>query len=133
MIEILEMILPRIPTRIIFDGVDSYQKPVQRNILADLMDIQKRVGHNCKIMISSRREPLIQGFLKQSLQISLEDKSASALQLYIEDRFAYLQEYFCFRSSTWTGIKNRLQHDANGMFLWVRHFTEMPKRQMSEA
>lgn len=139
--KILKEILPSInlaSTRIILDGVDECEEAVQRDILSDLIDIQRHVKHRCKhrckILIASRVEPLIRKSIPQCIHIDLENKTKAGLKIYIKCEVSKLKVQFPnIRNSLWAGIEERLQSKAKGMFLWVRLVTVMLEKQWSEA
>ena len=134
--KILKEILPSInstSTRIILDGVDECGA-IQRDILADLIDLQRHVKHRCRILIASRNEPSIRKSMLHSIHIPLESKTEAGLKLYIQGEVSKLKVHFPnIRSSLWTDVEEMLQRKADGMFLWVRLVTVMLKQQMSEA
>ena len=135
--KILKEILPSIDlasTRIILDGVDECEEAVQRDILSDLIDIQRHVKHRCKILIASRSEPLIRKSMHQSIHIDLENKTQAGLKIYIQCEVSKLKIHFSdIRSSLWADIEKRLERKANGMFLWVRLVIVMLEKKWSEA
>lgn len=135
--KILKEILPSTnstSTRIVLDGVDECEGAIQRDILADLIDIQRHVKHRCKVLIASRFEPLIQKSMLKSIHIPLGSKTEAGLKLYIQGEVSKLKLHFSnIASSLWADIEKKLQRKANGMFLWVRLVTVMLEQQMSEA
>ena len=134
--KILKEILPSInstSTRIILDGVDECGA-IQRDILADLIDLQRHVKHRCKILVASRDEPSIRKSMLHSIHIPIESKTEAGLKLYIQGKVSKLRAHFPnIRRSLWTNVEEMLQRKANGMFLWVRLVTVMLEQQMSEA
>ena len=135
--KILKEILPSInstSTRIILDGVDECEEAIQRDILADLIEIQRHAKLRCKVLIASRDEPLIQKSMHQSTHIPLGTKTEAGLKLYIQGEVSKLKEHFSnIGSSLWVGIEEKLQRKADGMFLWVRLVILTLEQQLSEA
>ena len=120
--------------RIVLDGVDECEGTIQRDILADLIDIQRSVKHRCKVLIASRLQPEIKKSMLQSKHIPLGSKTEAGLKLYIQGEVLKLKTHFPnIASLLWADIEERLQRKADGMFIWVRLVTMMLEQQGSEA
>ena len=135
--KILKEILPSTNStsiRIILDGVDECEAVIQRDILTDLIDIQRHAKHRCKLLIASRFEPSIRKSMLQSMHLPLGRKTEAGLKLYIQGEVSKLKVHFPnIDSSLSADIEERLYRKANGMFIWVRLVTVMLRQQMSEA
>ena len=114
--------------------MDECEKDVQRDAIANLIDIQRHTGTACKILISSRVESLIKDSIVPKCHISLNGRTTKSLNLYIKARVSELQDRFPkFRGSLWDDIEQNLKCKAGDMFLWVRLVISMLKVQISEA
>ena len=94
------------------------------------------MGTACKILISSRVEPLIKNSIAQKCEISLDGKNTDSLGIYIKARVTELQKQKRFHNinrSLWKTIEEKLNSKAKGMFLWVRLVINMLQAQVSEA
>ena len=121
-------------THLIVDGLDEGQLDMQKEMLRSLLEIQKRAGCNCKILISSREEPQIKHPLSSMSHLKLEGKTSDGLKLYIIAQVDKIKERFPGMDSGLTErVAERLRNQAQGMFLWVRLVTAMLLAQFSEA
>ena len=121
-------------THIILDGIDECNEAVQRDVLLALAEIQRDVGHHCKLLVSSRDEPLIKRSILKKTHVSLDGKTTQSLNLYIQAKITELKSSFPnVGDSLWTDIKRKLQDKADGMFLWVRLVVVNLQQQTSEA
>ena len=109
-------------TRIVVDGIDELDRGTQQDILKSLIEIQKSVKNNCKLLICSREEPQIQKLLPGRVHMKLGNKTSEGLGLYIKTQVKeVLQEKFpAMKSSLVSLVEQRLHSKAKGMFLWVR-------------
>lgn len=121
-------------TYIILDGVDECNEAIQRDVLKTLAEIQRHVGHHCKLLVSSRNEPLIQKAIIEKAHVPLEGKTVESLNLYIQAKIHDLKRSFPdVGNSLWIDIEKKLQDKAHGMFLWVRLVIVNLEQQTSEA
>lgn len=121
-------------TRIILDGVDECDETIQREILANLADVQKSVGISCKILVSSRHEPLIKKSIPQKCHIALDGKTTESLNIYIRSRVSGLKSSFPDTGGLlWDTIEQKLMEKAKGMFLWVRLVITTLEQQICET
>ena len=121
-------------TRIVVDGVDELDRAIQLDILKSLIEIQKSAKDNCKLLICSREEPLIQKSLPAKTHMKLGDKTSEGLGLYIKTQVEDLQAAFPEMDSALVRlVEHRLHSKAKGMFLWVRLVTTTLIDQMSEV
>lgn len=132
---ILKQVLPTIhATRIILDGIDEYNHSEQQEILKTLLDLQKLTGDNCKLLISSRDEPLIEKVIPSKVHFKLDGRTAQGLKLYIRDKVESLEAKFSeIDVILFARIRERLECKAKGMFLWVRLVSTMLEQQSTEA
>ena len=132
-----ELLISAKSTRIVLDGIDEYDYPMQQEVIRSLLDLTKYVcdgGSHCKILISSRLEPRIDKALPHKLHIPLDTKTSAALHIYVQKNVEDLRDcHPDFTRSLLDRAENRMQEKANGMFLWVHLVTEMLKKQISEA
>lgn len=120
-------------TRIVLDGIDEYDLEDQQQILKYLLELQRSIGDNCRLLISSRNEPLIEKSMLRKTQFRLDGKTAEGLSLYIRHKVEILSAYFPdFDDSLLARVKERLERKAKGMFLWVRLVSSMLEKQMTE-
>ena len=122
-------------TRVVLDGIDECDYPVQKEVLNSLVELQKHVGDSCKILVSSRLEPLIDKAMPpRKVHITLDGKTTEALGLYIQSNVDELKEYFPeFDCVLFPKTKERMEKGAKGMFLWVRLVTSMLKQRGSNS
>ena len=119
--------------RIVIDGMDELSYATQHEVLKSLVEIQKRVAHSCKVLVSSRNEPQIQKSLATQNHLKLTGQTAEGLNLYIKDRMRGVQENFPVMNAALIDLaEQQLSNKAKGMFLWVRLVTDMLNYQMSE-
>lgn len=123
--------------RLILDGIDECDRPLQHEILKTLVDLQKATGGSCRLLISSRREPQINKELPRKIEFPLNGRNTEALQLYIqksvEDLFGDLEDTLPgLRARLFGRVSERLREGAKGMFLWVRLVISMLRHQESE-
>lgn len=120
-------------TRIVLDGIDEYDNREQQEILRCLLDLQKITGNSCKLLISSRNEPLIDKSMPHKVKFDLKGKTVESLNLYIrhkvEDLKASNPEY---EPALFVRLKDRFEQKAKGMFLWVQLVSTMLEKQISE-
>ncbi|KAL8824557.1 MAG: hypothetical protein Q9191_004972 [Dirinaria sp. TL-2023a] len=108
-------------TRIVLDGIDEWDRTPQSDVLKALVDLQKTISSDCKLLVSSRHEPHIQKELTHSTHIPIKGQSTEGLNKYIFSMIADLQSHFLnFPTTTWERATSILQGKADGMFLWVR-------------
>ena len=122
-------------TRIVLDGIDECGSSAQKDILNSLLEAQKHAGDSCRILVSSRDEPLISKALYKKPHVTLAEKTTEALDLYIKNQVEYLRNEHApsaFDPALFERAECRLQQKAKGMFLWVRLVVTMLEQQMSE-
>ena len=121
-------------TRIVIDGIDELDRGTQHDILKSLIEIQKSVKNNCKLLICSREEPQIQKLLVGRVHMKLGTKTSEGLGLYIKTQVKeVLQEKFPEMDSSLVSlVEQRLHSKAKGMFLWVRLVITTLIQQLSE-
>lgn len=121
------------PTRIVLDGVDECEYSVQKEVLSSLIELQKHVGGNCKILVSSRETPEIKRVMPQKMHMRLDGKTNDALHLYIQQRVKMLKENFPdYDPILFQRVEQRLREKAGGMFLWVYLVSTMLEVKASE-
>lgn len=109
------------PTRIIVDGIDEWEDRVQREVLRSLTELQKAGSDGCKLLISSRKEPLIRKELLHAEHLHIVNQSLTGLRAYVQSITEELKDRFPdFADTVWERVEELLQEKANGMFLWVR-------------
>lgn len=107
--------------RMVLDGIDEWDQMAQRDTLKMLSELQKHGGNNCKLLVSSRKEPSIGKSMPQKAHMHIEMQSVEGLHRYIESNTKELQDRFPdFEPSIWGRVSQNLQDRAQGMFLWVR-------------
>ena len=120
-------------SRIVLDGIDECDHSTQKEIVTNLVELQKHVGNACKILFSSRHEPQINKSLAQKTHVPLEGNTAGGLHLYIQHNVEELKVLFpSLDAILFDRVEHRLQRMANGMFLWVRLVVTMLKQQVSD-
>ena len=123
-------------THIVLDGLDECDYSAQKDILNSLLEIQKHAGDSCRILVSSRDEPLIEKALHQKPHVALQERTTAGLDLYIESKVEGLRNELApsdFDPSLFERAEHRLKQKAKGMFLWVRLVVIMLMEQTSEA
>ncbi|KAL8693514.1 MAG: hypothetical protein Q9218_001671 [Villophora microphyllina] len=119
--------------RIVLDGIDEWDQLAQRETLKTLVELQKHGGDQCKLLVSSRKEPLIAKCLPQKLHIHITHQSTAGLNCYIHSCTEDLRDRFAdFAPSMFERLKRNLMDRANGMFLWVRLVQRMLADSSSE-
>jgi hypothetical protein len=130
--KLLKDVLPSIgSTRIVVDGVDEWRIATQQDVLNALLELQKHSGTHCKILLSSRREPLIEKAMQRATPIPLEGKTTDAIGIYIEKKLNELRESFPDAPpALFDKVQQSMEKKAEGMFLWVRLVTAMLEQQL---
>ena len=119
------------PIRVVLDGIDECEPHVQKDIIRNLLDIQ-RVGSKClKVLISSREEPTVRTSMKKTFTLALNDKTTDALKRYIQSKVTELQNTNPLSNHDLRQAEKFLQAKADGMFLWVHLVIEHLKQQES--
>ena len=120
--KILKKVLSTVKTtRIVLDGIDEWNQTAQRDVLKALVELQKTTSSDCKLLVSSRDEPLIRKELIRAEHLIIDGQSAEGLNRYIASKTESLQYDFpSFANTTWEQVTIILQSKAKGMFLWVR-------------
>jgi len=131
---LLKEVLPTVKvTRIVVDGIDECDSEMQKEVLRSLVKIQKTADCNCKLLVSSRQEPQIQGSLLPKNHMRLGQKTCEALSVYIRDKVTEVQAHFPDMDVELSAlVKQRLTSKADGMFLGVRLVVAMLTQQVSE-
>ena len=131
---LLKEVLPLAKTtRIVLDGIDEYDLEDQQQILKCLSELQRSMGDSCRLLISSRNEPLIEKMMSRKTQFKLDGKTAEGLSLYIRHKVERLSTCFPkIDDRLLVRVKERLERKAKGMFLWVRLVSSMLEQQMTE-
>lgn len=120
-------------TRIVLDGIDEWDVPLQEELLRGLVELQKHSGDSCKVLVSSRHEPQINKAMSKKTEFPLEGNTTGGLQQYIHKRVLGLEESFPrFERELIDRVELRLRQMARGMFLWVHLVTRMLQQQVSE-
>ena len=71
---IIEKLIESLPSvRMVVDGIDESDPGEQKDLLEDLLKLRSLPLSSCKILFSSRRQPLISRFLKMKPTIRMED------------------------------------------------------------
>lgn len=132
--KMLKEILFTIPnTRIVLDGIDEYNHQTQREVLGSLLELQKHAGDSCKLLISSREEPMIGKAMSSKTHIRLDGRTTDGLAIFIQNKVKELKNYFPDMEPTLMDrVELRLQTNAKGMFLWVRLVCTMLQQQTSD-
>ncbi len=121
-------------TRLVIDGIDEANQVIQREVLKALLEIQKKVGCNYKLLVSSREEPQIQKTLLSKSHLKLGAKTSEGLGIYIAEKVKEVKSHFeGMEPALAAQVEKRLRSKAQGMFLWVRLVTAMLTQLMSEA
>lgn len=128
-------ILPTVNvTRIVIDGIDEGHQEMQKETLKSLLKIQKLADCNCKLLVSSRKEPQIRDSLLPKTHLRLGQQTSEALGLYIKEKLKEVRAQFpdmdCALAKL---VEDRLSSKAKGMFLWVRLVVAMLTQQVSET
>ena len=119
--------------RIVIDGIDEGSHETQQEVLKSLIEVQKRTGHHCKILVCSRDEPQIQKSLVAKAHLRIGEKTVKGLGLYIKERIHVLQERIPEMNPALVMLAEQQLHSkAKGMFLWVNLVTETLLFQTSE-
>ena len=121
-------------SRVVLDGIDEFDRPLQKEILSGIIGVQSHAGDACKILIASRLEPQITKALpSKKIDLTLDGKTTGALHLYIQERVHHLQTCFPrLNSALFERVEQRMKEMARGMFLWVRLVATMLEQQVSE-
>lgn len=107
--------------RMVLDGIDEWDQMAQRDTLKAISELQKHGGNNCKLLVSSRKEPSIGKSLPQKAHMHIDAQSVEGLNRYIGSITQELRDRFSdFEPSIWGRVSQNLQDKAQGMFLWVR-------------
>lgn len=132
--KILREILPSVKTaRVVIDGIDEFNHQTQQEVLKAMVELQKRVGPSCKLLICSRFEPQISRLLSPMIHIKLEHKTHVGLNLYIQRKVKDLESHFWdMERSLLIAVEERLKSKAKEMFLWVRLVVAMLLQESSE-
>ena len=121
-------------SRIVLDGIDECEDNIQRDVISSLIDVQNSVGASCKILVSSRDEPLIKKSINRKEHISLDGKNTQSVNIYIRYQLSELKiGYPHTTDDFWDKIEHKLQDKAKGMFLWVRLVFGMLQAEISES
>ena len=131
-----ELLSNAVNTHIILDGIDECDIDNQSNILKSLFELQKHAGDSCRVLVSSRDEPLIRKALSHKPHLVLDQKTTEGLNIYIKTSVEDLRDELDpsgFDSFLFERLENRLKNKAKGMFLWVRLVANMLKQQTSET
>ncbi|KAL8631318.1 hypothetical protein Q9189_003001 [Teloschistes chrysophthalmus] len=119
--------------RIILDGIDEWGQTAQQDTLKILAELQRQGGNQCKLLVSSRKEPLIAKHLPQKLHVHITGQTAAGLHCYIQSSVESLREQFAdLPPSIFGKLQRNLVDKANGMFLWVRLVMNMMEACSSE-
>jgi len=120
-------------TRVVLDGLDERDQEFQKDLLNSLLELQKDSAENCKILLSSRREPQIEKALRKKVHIPLDGRTEEGLKFYIRKSMQELEEWFPHvKKELFDRIETRLLEKAKGMYLWVRLVVVMLKDQATE-
>ena len=120
------------PIRIVLDGIDEFEPPVQKDVIRTLLDIQRGTSEHCKILISSRDEPTLRLSMSEKWNLNLQGRTTGPLTQYIRNKIAELQHASPFLDhATLDRAEERLLAKADGMFLWVHLIVEHLKMQPS--
>ena len=121
-------------TRMILDGIDECNQSTQREVLGCLLDFHRHTGGSCKLLISSREDPLIGKTMPPQMHhIKLGERTTDGLNIFIENKLKELKEYFPWLEPEVANlVQRRLQDRAKGMFLWVRLVCTTLQQQTSE-
>ncbi|KAL8726718.1 MAG: hypothetical protein Q9181_005945, partial [Wetmoreana brouardii] len=132
--KILKEIMTSVKTvRIVLDGIDEWDQTAQQDILKTLTELQKHGGDNCKLLVSSRKEPSIAKGFPYKIHMHIGNQSLEGLNRYIHSNTEELRDYFPdFSPSVFEKLKQNLQAKARGMFLWVRLVRKMLEGYSSE-
>lgn len=107
--------------RMVLDGIDEWDQMAQRDTLKALSELQNHGGSNCKLLVSSRKEPSIGKSMPRKAHMHIDAQSVEGLHQYIESNTQELRGRFKdFELSIWGRVRQNLQDKAQGMFLWVR-------------
>ena len=133
--EMLCEVLPSAKTtRVVIDGIDENNHEVQKDTLRSLLDIQKKAGYKCKIMISSREEPEIRTILSARSHLKICSQTSEGLALFITSETEKIISHFQeLKPSLVSRVEDRLRGKAQGMFLWVRLVATMLIQCISET
>jgi len=120
--------------RMVLDGIDEWDQMAQRDTLKALSELQKHGGNNCKLLVSSRKEPSIGKSMPQKAHMHIDTQSVEGLHRYIRSNTKELRDRFPdFEPSIWGRVSQNLQEKAQGMFLWVRLVKTMLEDCSSEG
>jgi len=116
-----EIVLSVKALRMVLDGIDEWDQMAQRDTLKALVELQKHGGNNCKLLISSRKEPSIGKSMPCKAHMHIDTQSIEGLHRYIKSNTEELRYRFPdFPPSIWARVSQHLQDKAQGMFSWVR-------------
>ncbi|KAL8662378.1 MAG: hypothetical protein Q9202_004773 [Teloschistes flavicans] len=80
--------------RIILDGLDEWGQTAQQDTLKIIVELQKHGGSQCKLLVSSRKEPSIAKHLPQERHVRITSQSAPGLCCYIQSSVEDLRNQF---------------------------------------
>ncbi|KAL8700479.1 MAG: hypothetical protein Q9201_005424 [Fulgogasparrea decipioides] len=132
--KILKEIMTSVKTvRMVLDGIDEWDQAAQQDTLKTLAELQKHGGDNCKVLVSSRKEPWIRRSFPHKIHMQIGNRSVEGLNCYVNSNTEDLRKLFPeFAPSIFERLKQNLQANARGMFLWVRLVKKMLEACSSE-
>ncbi|KAL8857778.1 MAG: hypothetical protein Q9178_005678 [Gyalolechia marmorata] len=107
--------------RIIIDGIDETDPSHQKEIIEDLMGLKRSSQDSCKILMSTRRQPLISKLLQMKPTIRMEnhaDSMDSMISSFVHRKLSGLRQRH--RTDTIDQVESQIVKKADGMFLWVK-------------
>ena len=81
--------------RIVIDGIDETDPSHQKEIIEDLMGLKRSSQDSCKILLSTRKQPLISKLLQMKPTIRMEnhrDSINSMISSFVHQRLSGLRQ-----------------------------------------